>query len=149
MPHIAQFKTAFVAASVAAALLASFPASAMTKDSETGQVQTQTPPSVLVLNQKAGGKSVKVSYVYLPDNGYVAIFADQNGKRSDTALGFTPLDKGNHNDVAVEIKEGARPGSALWATLYKDVDGDKILDLGKDSALWPNGDPIENQFLVE
>ncbi|HVZ03497.1 DUF7282 domain-containing protein [Hyphomicrobium sp.] len=149
MPHIAQLKTAIVAASVAAALLASLPASAMTKDPASNQVQTQTPASVLVFNQKAGENSVKVSYVYLPDNGYVAIFADENGRRSDAVLGFTPLEKGNHNEVAVEIKESARPGSALWATLYKDVDGDKILDVRKDLALWPDSDPLEHQFLIE
>jgi len=149
MTYSAEFKIAVAAATAAIAVLASYPARAMPKDPATNGVQTQTPASVLALNQKLKGSAIKITYVYLPESGYVAVFADENGKRTDKVLGFTALDKGNHNDINVKIGDGVNPGAALWASLYKDVDGDKVLDLSKDAALWPNGDPLENQFLIE
>ena len=149
MTYSAEFKIAVAAATAAIAVLASYPARAMTKEPPTNGVQARTPASVLALNQKPAGNAIKITYVYLPESGYVAVFADENGKRTDKVLGFTALDEGNHNDINVKIGDGVNSGDALWASLYKDVDGDKVLDLSKDAALWPNGDPLENQFLIE
>lgn len=34
------------------------------------------------------------------------------------------------------------------ASLYRDIDGDKTLDKGKDTPFWPDGKPLQNRFGV-
>ncbi|MGO4682910.1 DUF7282 domain-containing protein [Hyphomicrobium sp. 2TAF46] len=149
MPHAP--KSQFVLSAVAAAViaLAAHPAVAMTDQPANPEATAQVPASVLAFNQKLKGDAVSISYVHLPENGYVAVFADQDGKRSGKVLGFTALPRGNHNDVSVKISNRVEPGSAMWASLYKDVDGDKVLNAEKDIALWPNGEPLENRFVID
>lgn len=149
MPHAADFQ--FVLSAVAAAFiaLAAHPAVAMTGQPANQGATAQAPASVLAFNQKLKGDAVTISYAYLPENGYVAVFAEDGGKRAAKILGFTALPKGNHNNVSVKIRDRVEPGSAMWASLYKDVDGDKVLDAEKDLALWPNGEPLENRFVIE
>ena len=149
MPHAP--KSQFVLSAVAAAFiaLAAHPAVAMTDQPANQEATAHAPASVLAFNQKLKGDAINISYVNLPENGYVAVFADQDGKRSAKVLGFTALTKGNHNDVSVKISERVEPGSAMWASLYKDVDGDKVLSAEKDVAFWPNGEPLENRFVIE
>jgi hypothetical protein len=146
MPQAAVLKFGVSAALVA---LAVTPAAAMTDQPAKPEAAAHTPASVLAFNQKLKDGTVAIDYVYLPESGYVAIFADENGKRSGKVLGFTALEKGSHINASVKVGDGVAPGSPLWASLYKDVDGDQLLDTQKDVAFWPNGDPSENQFMIE
>lgn len=141
---------ATLAAAMGAAIVAVaiVPAMAVPADQSKAS-EPSIPASVLAFNQKPAGNAVQISYAYLPEKGYVAIFADKDGKRGSEALGFTALDKGNHNNVKIDLASSVPAGTALWATLYKDVDGDKSLDLTKDKPLFPNGDPVENRFMIE
>lgn len=148
MTYAADLKTVITAGLAAIIAVAASPAIAMT-DQPASQDGADIPASLIAFDQKAKGSSVAISYVRLPQNGYVAIFADEGGKRSNKVLGFTALDKGNHNNVTVDVGADVKPGSAMWATLYKDADGDKALDTKKDVAFWPEGDPAENRFMVE
>ncbi|HET6390162.1 DUF7282 domain-containing protein [Hyphomicrobium sp.] len=149
MTYAADPKRVLSAALAAMFAVAASPAFAMTDQPASQDAAADFPASLIAFDQKPKGKSVAISYVRLPQNGYVAIFADENGKRSDKVLGFTALDKGNHNNVTVDVGADLKPGSAMWATLYKDVDGDKALDTKKDVAFWPEGEPLENRFKVE
>jgi hypothetical protein len=149
MTYAADPKFTLSAAAAAFFVLAASPAIAVTDQPTNQEAATKTPPSVLAFSQKPKDGAVEIGYVHLPESGYVAIFADEHGKRSAEALGFTALDKGSHNNVRVKLGNDLAPGSALWASLYKDVDGDKVLDTSKDVALWPNGDPPQNRFLID
>lgn len=106
------------------------------------------PPSVLAMNQKVEDKTVTVAYVQLPADGYVAIYgSDADGKRTGEALGYVPLAKGDHRNIPVELANAPKSGTSLWASLYTDVDGDKKLDVKKDTPFW-NELPQENRFEV-
>lgn len=108
-----------------------------------------TDPSVIVFDQRAGSSTVSLSYAYLPDNGYVAIYGtDDEGKPTGDVLGYTPLEAGNHMNVTVEIDQELESGQTFWASLYRDDDGDQKLDKSEDSAFWPEGKPLENRFDV-
>ena len=104
-------------------------------------------PSVIVFDQKAGSKEVRFSFVRLPHDGYVAIYgSDDEGKATGDVLGYVPLEAGYHHNVTVELDQELESGSTLWASLYRDDDGDKKLDKSEDSPFWPNGKPLENRF---
>lgn len=149
MTYAADPKFALTAAAAAFFAFAANPAVAMTDQPASQEATAEVPASLIAFDQKPKGDAIAISYVHLPHNGYVAVFADEDGKRSDKILGFTALDKGSHNNVSVKVDAGVAPGSALWATLYKDADGDKSLDTKKDVAFWPEGDPLQNRLLVQ
>lgn len=108
-----------------------------------------TDPSVIVFDQRAGGSSVSFSYVYLPDNGYVAIYGtDDEGKPTGDVLGYSPLEAGNHMNVTVEIEQELESGQTFWASLYKGEEGQQELDTSEGAAFWPEGKPLENKFDV-
>lgn len=109
-----------------------------------------TDPSVIVFDQRAGSNAVTLSYAYLPDNGYVAIYGtDDDGKPTGEVLGYTPLEAGSHMNVAVEIGQELESGQTFWASLYKGgEDGDQTLDTSEGAAFWPEGKPLENRFDV-
>ena len=113
--------------------------------------QAQTPPGVLTLDQKVEGNSVTIKYLYLPTNGYVAIYgSDEDGNRTGNALGYVPLDKGDHRDVPVKLTDDVKPGAVLWTSLYHDVDGDKKLDTQKDKPFWSAAElPPSGRFVVQ
>lgn len=106
-------------------------------------------PSVIVFDQKAGSKEVRFSFVRLPHDGYVAIYgSDDEGNATGDVLGYVPLEAGYHHNVTVEIEQELESGMTLWASLYRDDDGDRKLDKSEDSPFWPNGKPLENRFEV-
>ncbi len=114
---------------------------------DTGQAHTD--PSLIVFDQRNAGKAVSFSYVYLPFDGYVAVYgSDADGKVAGDVLGYVPLAAGDHRNVSVDIGKDLKSGMTLWGSLYQDVDGDKKLDKGKDRAFWPDGKPLENRFNV-
>lgn len=50
--------------------------------------QAHTDPSLIVFDQRNAGKAVSFSYVYLPFDGYVAVYgSDADGKVAGDALG--------------------------------------------------------------
>lgn len=106
-------------------------------------------PPVIVFDQKAGSKEVRFSFVRLPHDGYVAIYgSDDDGNVTGDVLGYVPLEAGYHHNVTVELDQELEGGTTLWASLYRDDDGDRKLDKSEDSPFWPNGKPLENKFEV-
>lgn len=108
-----------------------------------------SPPSVLAMDQAANGKAVAMTYVFLPTDGYVAVYGvDDAGKKTGEALGYTPLAKGDHRKVKVELATAPKAGAKLRATLYKDVDKDKKLDVKKDQPFAADERTAEGQFQI-
>jgi hypothetical protein len=139
-------------ASVIAILMSPLLASAAWAAPEVPQPRNAgatTDPSVIVFDQRGGETEVKFSYVYLPYNGYVAVYGSgEDGKAKGDVLGYVPLEAGDHRNVSVDVGTELESGMTLWASLYRDVDGDKKLDKEKDTAFWPDGKPFENRFSV-
>lgn len=110
-----------------------------------------TDPSALVLDQRAKNQSISIDYIYLPENGYVAIYnSDEQGRPSGPAIGHANLNAGDHRGVEVKLSEQLKSGERLWVSLYKDVDGRPKFDPGQgDVAFWPEGQlPEESAFIV-
>ncbi len=148
-----RLNTPFLAAS--AALLTAvyaLPASAVQSDAPAAAAQrnASTPnPSVIVWNQKVEGKTVKLTYAYLPKDGFVVIYgSDAAGKMSGQPLGNAAIPAGDHRDVKVTLTTEPKKGSKLWATLYEKTDKNGKFD-DKDQAVWKSGElPLQNMFEV-
>ncbi len=77
-----------------------------------------TPPSVIVLNQKAKGNAVSITYAFLPKPGELAIYAsDSNGHMGKTPIGQVTLDAGDHRNVKVALSSSPKAGAKLWAVV--------------------------------
>lgn len=118
----------------------------------TNSASSPTPPSVLVFDQSSSENKVSVKYLYLPENGYAAVYkSDANGRPSGTAIGYAKLPAGDHRDVKIKLTEGPKSGETLWVSLYRDADNSQNFDPGNgDVAIWsPDGKPWENQFKIQ
>lgn len=108
-----------------------------------------TPPSVVVFDQAVAGKSVDVSYVFLPAKGYVAVYpSDANGQPIRQALGTATLNAGDHRNVKISLNEQPKPGQRLWISIYGDTDGKPGFDAKADTPIWPTLLPSENAFIA-
>jgi hypothetical protein len=137
------------AALLAAPLFAVHAIAAPTTPETKKAEEAHTDPSLIVFDQRSGTKAVNFSYVYLPFDGYVAVYgSDADGKVTGDVLGYVPLAAGDHRNINVEIDKNLESGMTLWASLYRDVDGDKKLNKEQDTAFWPDGKPLENTFNV-
>ncbi len=135
----------------AVSLLALIVTPALAMQNEPGDATNLSaliPSTVIAFDQKLNGDTVTIKYVHLPVDGYVALKkADAEGEPTKDVLGYVHLARGDHRDVKVEIK-GAKAGDHVWAAPYQDVDGDKKLDLSKDTSLRPDGVPTEGRFEI-
>lgn len=110
----------------------------------TVTVHAATPdvePSALVLDQAISNDAVAVEYVYLPSNGYVAVYrSNDSGLPTGKPIGSTPLSAGDHRKIEVELTDQPKSGERLWISLYRDADGKPTFDPGAgDEPLWPKG----------
>lgn len=138
------------AAALAVATLAAAPALAVKTDGAAATGGSPTPPDIIVFNQKLNGKSIDVAYAYLPSPGYLVVYGmDASGKATAEPLATLPLAAGDHRNVKVEFSKAPAAGTALWASLYHDVDGDKSFDKAKDRSFWGEQQPLVNQFQVQ
>lgn len=107
------------------------------------------PPSILVFDQKSAGQQVSIDYVNIPANGYVVVYAaDAEGKPTGAPLGSAAINAGSHMDLKVELSAAPKPGTNLWASLYKDKDGKEGFNKDGDKAVWSKL-PMQNAFTVQ
>lgn len=77
-----------------------------------------TPASIMVFDQAASGNAISVKYLYLPEDGYAAVYrSGDSGRPVGSPLGFAKLSKGDHRDMKLELKVGPKSGEKLWVTL--------------------------------
>lgn len=108
-------------------------------------------PSALVRDQQARDQSITIDYLYLPQNGYAAVYqSDDQGVSSGAPIGQTSLNAGDHRGINIDLSEQPKSGQKLWISLYRDADGRPTFDPGKgDVAVWSKGQlPTENAFVV-
>ncbi len=141
--HRFKYSTITVLALIATPVLAM-----QNEPGDAAKLSSMIPATTIAFDQKVSGDTVTIKYVSLPVDGYVALKkADAEGKPTKDVLGYVPLTRGDHRDVKVEVK-GVKAGDHVWAAPYKDVDGDKKLDLSKDTSLRPDGVPTEGRFVI-
>ncbi len=135
-----------------AIVAATLPASAVQKDDAKAPASpvAQTEPSVVVFNQKADGKTIKLSYAFLPMDGYAAILASgADGKPTGQPIGHVALKTGDHRDVKVTFDAEPKAGTNYWVALYTEGGTDGKLD-DNDKPLWQLSQlPHENMFTVQ
>lgn len=110
-----------------------------------------TPASIMVFDQAASGNAISVKYLYLPEDGYAAVYrSGDSGRPVGSPLGFAKLSKGDHRDIKLELKDGPKSGEKLWVTLYRDADNAPEFDPGNgDVAYWSaENKPWEHQFKI-
>jgi hypothetical protein len=108
------------------------------------------PPSIVAFDQKSGGE-INIDYVYLPSNGYVAVYnSDTSGNPTGKPIGHAPMTKGDHRNVKVVLDETANSGGRLWISLYKDADKQPSFDPGSgDTPVWSKDElPAQNMIVV-
>jgi hypothetical protein len=122
---------------------------APTADAGPSAAAESAPPSVLVFDQAAKDGQVKISYAYLPKNGYVVVYGTTpDGKRTAAPLGSKSLPRGDHRDIAIKLDSTPGPGTKLWASIYEDRDGKPGPAKGTDVSIWNDKLPLENSFVV-
>ncbi len=112
---------------------------------------TETPPSVLAFDQLPKDNSLTISYAYLPQTGYVAVYkGEANAGPSGAPIGHTSLSSGDHRDFKVTLSEPVNAGEQLWISMYKDTDKDPSFDPGKgDQPVWSKDAlPMQNMIVV-
>lgn len=112
--------------------------------------QLSVPPSVIAFDQKAG-PSLMVDYVFLPKDGYVAVYkSDDTGKPAGKPIGHTAIEGGDHRQLKIQLSEAPKPGERLWVSLYKDADKSAAFDPGAgDTPVWSKDAlPAQNKVVV-
>ncbi|MBR2537459.1 MAG: hypothetical protein IKE66_15425 [Hyphomicrobium sp.] len=133
-------------ASLAFAAVA-LPSHAMQDEGKAGAAAAATvPASLLVFDQKLDAKSVKLSYVYVPEKSVAVVYAD--GAESKKPLGTLEVAPGDHRDLKIALADEPAKGSKLWVSLYRDKDGKA--ERAADHAYWADAKlPSTNGFTVQ
>jgi hypothetical protein len=127
---------------IAAASLVLFalPISAYAVVENPGGAVSQTPPSVIVFNQKPKGGQITVTYAFMPAPGHFVVYGSDNaGKADRTIVGSAKLDAGAHNDFSVKLDKDLKAGTALWASLTNS----------EKQSFWKHSLPLQNEFLIK
>jgi len=104
------------------------------------------PASILVFDQKLDTKSVKLSYVYVPEKSVAVVYAD--GAEKKQPLGTLAVAPGDHRDLKITLANEPEKGSKLWVSLYRDKDGKA--EPKADQAYWSADRlPATSGFLVQ
>lgn len=126
-----------VAASIA---LFGLPLSAYAVVENSQSTASQTPPSVIIFNQKPKANQVNVTYAYLPSAGHLVIYGSHDGKPGTNVIGSAKLDAGDHRNFAVKLDKSLPSGTSVWASL---TNSDK-------QSFWKKGSvPLQNEFMIE
>lgn len=120
-------------------ILFGLPISAYALVENSESAMSQTPPSVIVFNQKAKGDQIKITYAYMPSAGHLVIYGSEGGKPGTNVIGSVKLEAGDHRDIAVKLDKDLPAGTSLWASL---TNSDK-------QPFWKRHLPLQNEFLIE
>lgn len=118
--------------------LCGLPLSAYAVVQNPDATMSQTPPSVIVFNQKPKGNELSVTYAYMPSAGHLVIHNSEGGKVGRDVVGSVKLEAGDHHNIAVKLDKALPSGTSLWASLT-------------DSQKRPFEQtlPLQNEFRIE
>ncbi|HML29985.1 MAG TPA: hypothetical protein PKE16_14350 [Hyphomicrobium sp.] len=101
---------------------------------------SQTPPSVIVFNQKPKNGQITVTYAFMPAAGHFVVYgSDKSGKADKTVVGSAKLDAGPHNDFSVKLDKEQPAGAPLWASLTNP----------EKQSFWKHSLPLQNEFMIK
>lgn len=122
------------------------PSHAMQEEGKANATAAAVPASVIVFDQKLDAKSVKLTYVYVPEKSIAVVYAD--GAESKKPLGTLEVAPGDHRDLKIALADEPAKGSKLWVSLYRDKDGKA--ERKADHAYWADAKlPTTNGFTVQ
>ncbi|MFA5956718.1 hypothetical protein [Hyphomicrobium sp.] len=108
-------------------------------DNPAGAV-SQTPPSVIVFNQKPKGEEITVTYAFMPSAGNLVIYgSNHSGKHDAKTIGSVKLEAGDHHNIGVKLDKDVPAGTSLWASLTNS----------NQKSFWKASLPSANEFLIE
>lgn len=127
--------------------IVAMPSHAMQDEGTAKTAEAATvPASILVFDQKLDAKSVKLSYVHVPEKSLAIVYAD--GAEKKKPLGTLAVAPGDHRDLKIALANEPEKGSKLWVSLYRDKDGKA--EPKADNAYWPDASlPAEGGFIVQ
>lgn len=125
------------------------PAQAMQEEGKANAADAATvPASILVFDQKLDAKSVKLTYVYVPEKSFAVVYAD--GAESQKPLGTVAVAPGDHRDLKIALAQEPEKGSKLWVSLYRDRSGDGKFEAKANQAYWSDDKlPSSSGFVVQ
>lgn len=117
-----------------------------------GVAAADVEPHVEANPQVTDDANVTVAEANIDGDGYLVIHEDPEGENytSDTVLGVTDLEEGEHEDVTVELDEELEERQLLWAVLYFaddefEFDDASVLEIQDDDGEWHD---VEDDFYV-
>ena len=116
------------------------------KNLETSETQLRN-DAIVVQNQKAGS-SVVVDKAVFEEDGWIVIH-EGTASHIGNALGAARFDKGEYNNIVVELLRATKEGMVYRAVLYRD-NGDKKFNLDTDFPFLQDGNqPVLTTFTVK
>ena len=111
-------------------------------------IQTQLYNDAIVVRNQTPGLTVNIEKAVLEENGWIVIH-EGTASRIGNALGAARFDKGEYNNVVVDLLRATKAGVTYRAVLYRD-NGDKEFNLDTDFPFLQNGNqPVLTTFSVE
>jgi hypothetical protein len=114
----------------------------------TGPAANQTPPSVIVFDQKIANGAVDVTYANIPAKGFVAVLDSDKKGMPAKVLGAEAVTPGDHRELKIKLTTPPKTGEKLWVSMYLDSDGKPGFDAKADKPVWSTSLPDENAFMV-
>jgi hypothetical protein len=118
----------------ASLMLIALPSAAYAVVENPAGAVSQTPPSVIVFNQKPKNGQITVTYAFMPAAGHFVVYG-----ANKTVVGSAKLDAGAHNDFSVKLDKDLPAGTSLWASLNNS----------EKQSFWKHSLPLQNEFLIK
>jgi hypothetical protein len=127
--------------------LAALPADAVQRPSSNSATMQETHPnpSLIVFNQKLDGKTIDITYAYLPKPGFITVYESKDGMASGKPIGVAEMPAGDHRNVKVNLTRSVKAGTPLWVSLAEG--SGKSYDASTDKSVWAMDElPAANRF---
>ncbi len=116
------------------------------KDLDT--VETQLRNDAIIVQNQASGSSVVIDKAIFEEDGWIVIH-EGTASHIGNALGAARFDKGEYNNIVVELLRATKEGMVYRAVLYRD-NGDKKFNLDTDFPFLQDGNqPVLTTFTVK
>jgi hypothetical protein len=114
-----------------------------------GAVTAHAENAISTAGLKATSSAVTVGSVMADKAGYLVVHAtDESGTMPGTVIGNTPVQPGEHSDVAITLAKPLKAGTKLIVMLHEEGDNDTDFDSADKPATAGRG-PVQQFVTVE
>ena len=91
-----------------------------------GQAEAQQRPAIQQAALEAESQTVEdgqvtIDMAWMPEAGFVALHAVQDGKLSADAIGYAPLAQGDNEGIAIKLGDDVSEATTVVAMLHRDT----------------------------